>query len=110
MGSFYGRHARNLTSVPNGRLVVQHSTDNCKGKSRLTDPHNKDDDAKAGPNEPTSLISEGGDNRKVTLGIIELSPARAYIDLGLATSMSSLPILLVNLGGVVRPLKGMRWV
>ena len=45
------------------------------------DPHNRIDDAKAGPNEPTSLISGAVDNRKVTLGIIELSPARAHIDL-----------------------------
>ena len=39
------------------------------------------DDAKAGPIEPMYLISGVIDNRKVTSGIIELSPARAHIDL-----------------------------
>ena len=94
--------------------MVQHSTVNCKGKSWLDVVRTiRIDDAKAGPNEPTSLISGAVDNRKVTLGIIELSPARAHIDLVASTSMSSLPILGLAgpKGGVVRPLKGIvRWV
>ena len=72
------------------------------------------DDAKAGNNEPPTLYLRVVDNRKVTLGIIELSPAREphrpgglYFDV-----VSSYPGSAAGpKGGVVRPLKGIvRWV
>ena len=54
------------------------------------------------------------DNRKVTSGIIELSPARAHIDLVACyfDVVSSYPGSAAGpKGGVVRPLKGIvRWV
>ena len=54
------------------------------------------------------------DNRKVTSGIIELSPARAHIDLVACyfdVVSSQPPGAAAGKGGVVRPLKGLvRWV
>ena len=54
------------------------------------------------------------DNRKVTSGIIELSPARAHIDLVACyfdVVSSQPPGAAAGKGGVVRPLKGIvRWV
>ena len=57
-----GRHAlENLTSVPKGQLRWFSTPPiTVRGKRLDVDLHNEDDDAKAGPNEPTSLISEGG--------------------------------------------------
>ena len=58
-----GRHAlENLTSVPNGQLKW-FSTPllTVRGKAGLTWIRTmRIDDAKAGPNEPTNLIYEGG--------------------------------------------------
>ena len=54
------------------------------------------------------------DNRKVTLGIIELSPARAHIDLVACyfdVVSSQPPGAAAGKGGVVSQLKGIvRWV
>ena len=64
-------------------------------------------------NLPASFLG-AVDNRKVTLGIIELSPARAHIDLVASyfDVVSSYPGSAAGpKGGVVRPLKGIvRWV
>ena len=56
-----------------------------------------------------ALFLRAVDNRKVTLGIIELSPARAHIDLVACyfDVVSSYPGSAAGpKGGVVRPLKG----
>ena len=58
-----GRHAlENLTSVPKGQLRwFSTPPTTVRGKAGLTWIRTiRIDDAKAGPNEPTSLISEGG--------------------------------------------------
>ena len=58
-----GRHAlENLTSVPKGQLRWFSTPPiTVRGKAGLTWIRTiRIDDAKAGPNEPTSLISEGG--------------------------------------------------
>ena len=61
-----------------------------------------------------ALFLRAVDNRKVTLGIIELSPARAHIALVACyfDVVSSYPgCAEAPKGGVVRPLKGIvRWV
>ena len=58
-----GRHAlENLTSVPKGQLRwFSTPPSTVRGKAGLTWIRTiRIDDAKAGPNEPTSLISGGG--------------------------------------------------
>ena len=58
-----GRHAlENLTSVPKGQLRWFSTPPiTVRGKAGLTWIRTmRIDDAKAGPNEPTNLISEGG--------------------------------------------------
>ena len=73
--------------------MVQHSTDNCKGKSWLAWIYTmRIDDAKAGLTNLPALFLRAVDNRKVP-GIIELSQQELTSTWWLATSMSSLPIL-----------------
>ena len=62
MGSLGGApRSKTGTSVPKGQLGWFNSAITVRGKAGLTWICTmRIDDAKAGPNEPTSLVSEGG--------------------------------------------------